>query len=260
MPDTPSGYTLPPNSTAINGTTILAETHNIPVEDMAQALNNRMRRDGIASPMLAHMDMGGFRVRNVQNATLDGDVVTLGQLNALLANISSVPVGSLHVTTGTVLPTGYIWANGGSYSRSTYSVLWSWVQSSGNLAASQNDKTAGQYGPGNGTTTFTVPDLREYFVRSTSSGRNPGTVQADELKQHQHTGTTSSDTHSHNFPVRDTGDAGTRNQVRFATTNDRTQGTHTTSSDTHNHSFTTNNTGGSETRPKNIAYNYMIKV
>ncbi len=255
MPDTPSGYTLPPNSMAISGTTILAETHNIPVEDIAQALNNRMRRDGIASPMLAHMDMGGFRVRNVQNATLDGDVVTLGQLNALLANISSVPVGSLHVTTGTVLPTGYIWANGGTYQRSTYSALWSWVQASGNLAASQGDKTAGQYGPGNGTTTFTVPDLREYFVRSTSSGRAAGTVQADELKQHQHTGTTSSDTHNHRVTL---GGSQSRGSSALWARNSGEQAT--TSSYTHNHSFTTNNTGGSETRPKNIAYNYMIKV
>src|SRR5690554_4334640 len=85
---------------------------------------------------------------------------TMAEIQALIDSVAAVPIGSLHVNTGDTLPDGYIWANGGSYSRSTYSALWGWVQGSGNFASSQGAKTVGQYGPGNGSTTFTVPDLR----------------------------------------------------------------------------------------------------
>ena len=48
------------------------------------------------------------------------------------------------------------------------------------------------YGAGNGTTTFSLPDLRGRFIRGLDSGANVdsgrvlGSVQADSLQQHGH--------------------------------------------------------------------------
>ena len=187
---------------------------------------------------------------------------TLAEIQALIDSVAAVPVGSLHVTTGTVLPDGYIFANGGSYSRSTYDALWAWVQTSGNLAASQGEKTVGQYGPGNGSSTFTVPNLTEYFLRGSGGERDAGSVQSDEIREHNHPATFSGNAvppHSHTLS------SGYNNgNFSFPNRAAQTGGGNISTSSAGGHTpsgtVTVQNRGGSETRPKNIAYPYMIKV
>ena len=88
---------------------------------------------------------------------------------------NAVPTGTILDYTGLVAPDGYIIANGAELSRTTFSKLWSWATAN-NLVVDQSSvpSTAhGYYGTGNGSTTFTIPDLRGVFRRSAdlASGR-----------------------------------------------------------------------------------------
>lgn len=103
-------------------------------------------------------------------------------------------VGELKFITGLKVPNGFVKASGQTLLRAAYPLLWAYAQESGNLASSQAGKTKGQYGPGDGVTTFTVPDIRGEFVRAlddgagTDIGRQVGSFQADAFKSHNHTG------------------------------------------------------------------------
>lgn len=241
MPRDISGVASPPpGTTALPSTTIASQPYNSMVADVYNMMN---------SPW--PIALGG--TGHAEGAP------TLEQIQALIASAVSaaVPIGTQHVNTGRVLPPGYIWAHGGSFSRSQYPELWTWIQASGNLASTQAAKTAGQYGPGNGTSTFTVPDLREYFVRSSTVG-NTGRVQSDELRSHGHSATTSpSGAHTHDYQVvRDFGTS-----TRAVMGSGSVQGSSPTlTAGVHTHPVNINNTGGAETRPMNISYPFMIKA
>lgn len=72
---------------------------------------------------------------------------------------TNAPPGTLRITTARQ-----------TVSRTTYSALWAHIQTSGNLAASETGIAAYQYGPGDGSTTFTIPGLDGVFLRA--SGTN----------------------------------------------------------------------------------------
>jgi microcystin-dependent protein len=104
--------------------------------------------------------------------------------------------GSPLVPTGTVIwvatptvPANYLECNGQAVSRNTYINLFAAISTT--------------FGSGDGSTTFNLPDLRDYFVRgynsTTSSTRAFGSKQDDSNKSHNHSATVSiSDpTHSH---------------------------------------------------------------
>jgi len=68
--------------------------------------------------------------------------------------------GALIPYTGNTAPVGTVLADGSLVSRTTYANLWNWVQNlSGNLAASDAAWVPGQYSPGDGSTTFRVPQM-----------------------------------------------------------------------------------------------------
>jgi len=94
MPTTGGNYTLPLVYLAEPGTTIRAEQHNTPLEDIAQGLSDRLMRDGTA-PMLANLPMNGRRVTNMADGVNPGDAATIGQ-----ATQARLPVGG---TIGQVL-------------------------------------------------------------------------------------------------------------------------------------------------------------
>lgn len=75
-------------------------------------------------------------------------------------------------------PQGYLVANGAAISRSTYADLFA--------------VTGTVFGPGNGSTTFNLPDLRGEFIRGWDGGRGVdagrafGSRQSDLFKSHRH--------------------------------------------------------------------------
>ena len=89
---------------------------------------------------------------------------------------NAVPTGTILDYTGLSAPDGYIIANGAELSRTTFSKLFQWAVAN-NLIVPQSSKPGvanGYYGTGNGSTTFTIPDLRGVFKRNADLGSNRG--------------------------------------------------------------------------------------
>lgn len=177
------------------------------------------------------------------------------EVTAAAEGIIDVPLGTLIWQTGTTAPAGYVAANGQLLSRAAYPDFWAWVQTSGNLAASDGAWTDGKYSPGDGSTTFRVPDMRDAFVRGlAATGRTIGSTQASQVQAHQHVIPYGNQSHTYfgrtDNPAKRGEDAYDTNNYWFHT-NDGT-----------NYDGEVNAAGviGTETRPENIAYAPFIKA
>jgi microcystin-dependent protein len=124
----------------------------------------------------------------VYDASLTKWVMSNPATGVILRNTA----GIINYFPSTSAPSGYVKANGALLSRSAYAALWAFAQASGNLAASDGAWVSGQFSPGDGATTFRIPDLRGYHMRSFDDGRGVdggraiGTVQADQNLAHAH--------------------------------------------------------------------------
>lgn len=263
MPDDTNGnYTKPDGTTAVDGQVAMASQHNLFVNDAAAALSRRLFADG-RKPWIGNQNANGFKVTGAAVGTDPADYVTVAQLQEAIASISGVPTGALVIMTGTQIPAGgYAILNGQSRSRTDDADLWAYAQASENLASSEGAKTAGQFGPGDGSTTFTLPNLYAdggYFIRPITSGRGIGTSQADEVASHAHTAVISpAGKHSHTYSAYGGGSGGgvvpsVENRLALFSFQ-------TSEAPDHSHAATINATGGAETRPKNIAYPVLIKT
>lgn len=101
---------------------------------------------------------------------------------------NAVPTGTILDYTGNNAPDGYIVPNGAELSRTQFSKLYNWAVSNGLMREQSSIPTTahGFYGTGDGSTTFTIPDLRGVFKRnadlaSNRGGSNLGEYQADGL-------------------------------------------------------------------------------
>lgn len=256
--DSNGNYTLPPGYLAVTGQDILASQHNPPLEDLGVAITGSLPRNGSAG-LLAPLNLGAHKAINAAAATDPGDLVTLAQVQAMFAAAGLIPTGALVPMTGTAAQTGYLVANGQSVLRATYPALWTFAQASGNLAATQGGKTPGQYGPGDGSTTFTLPDLTidgGQFIRPMASGRTVGSSQGDDFESHTHTGTIAPNgAHDHAAPVQ-----GSQSGPTGGFSERYTLPGATGPAGLHIHGLTIDFNGGTETRPKNIAYPFIIKT
>ena len=223
------------------------------------------------------------------NATTALQAVPLQQAQALAA--SSLPTGALINFPATVAPAGFIKRNGALLSRTTYAALWAFAQASGNLSASDGVWQVGQFSPGDGSTTFRIPDGRGEIDRGwddgrgVDSGRGIGTFQGDQNKSHNHggasgtqsadhahSGTTSGQSadHTHGYDRQSdghnasagpagnyVGDAKTVTATGGAST-DHSHG-FTTGGVSANHSHTISSDGGTEVRMRNVAVLAAIK-
>lgn len=193
---------------------------------------------------------------------LDVPAVADGQRYELPGDIG-IPAGAVMQFAGNVAPAGWLKANGAAISRTTYPRLWAWAQASGNLAASEGAKQAGQFGPGNGSTTFTIPDLRGEFVRGwddsrgVDSGRGIGSAQAQDYQSHGH-GVTDPG-HAHSSTVI-TGPGGVNYAGNYAAGLQYSAGPVAWATAPAVTRISIQNSGGTETRPRNVALLYCIKV
>ena len=263
-------YTAPAGTAAIAGQIINPTSFNSLVTDIGGEITNSLDRLG-RSGMGAALAMSGFKITGLGPGTATGDGATFGQYtadiaaattaipNANLASMAAytvkanatgspaavadvtlaalaallvaqgfsvVPVGSITPIVGVAAPAGWLLCDGTAVSRTTYSSLFT--------------TCATNFGVGDGSTTFNVPDLRGYFVRGFDAGRgiDPARVlyaaQADALASH---------THVVNIINILAGAGAVQNAVNAAATG----------------GAATQATGVAETRPKNIAFNYCIK-
>ncbi|MBB4230021.1 phage tail protein [Rhizobium mongolense] len=114
--------------------------------------------DGAGSGLDADLLDGqhGAWYQSRANHTGTQDVATITGLQALLDAI--VPAATVIYVASAAAPSGYLAANGANVSRTTYSRLFTSIGTT--------------YGAGNGSTTFTLPDLRGVLIRGLDSGRS----------------------------------------------------------------------------------------
>jgi microcystin-dependent protein len=151
------------------------------------------------------------------------------------ASSGGTPAGAVMYFAMSTTPVGWLECNGQTVGRVTYASLFAAIGTT--------------YGTGNGTTTFTLPDLRGEFLRGWDHGRGVdanrtiGSSQADDLKAHSHEFVIgqSAGTITSKYPLAGWNTGGSYNGTSYGT------GTFI------------NATGGTETRPRNIAMMPCIK-
>ena len=190
--------------------------------------------------------------------------------NLSFSVIEGVPTGAVFCIAVATIPTGYLECNGAAVSRTTYSALFAII--------------GVQYGAGNGSSTFNLPDLRGEFVRgfdngrNVDTGRNIGSAQSAANASHNHSislsGTTSTKSLtgsvgkiSETFEVDGTVSGIFSKQSvsanRTPITSDFSGAGQFSIDASHNHTFSASGTSGSqgsEARPRNIAMMYVIKI
>jgi microcystin-dependent protein len=154
-------------------------------------------------------------------------------------------IGSIQAFGTDTAPNNYLYCDGSTVSRSIYSDLF--------------DTIGTNFGSGDGSTTFHLPDFRGNFARGQddgvgndpdagsrvasnsggNTGDNVGSWQDDQYKSHTHGFSINGGTNAN---------AGA-NPRQF----------HSTSTYWNTSSFTTNGSGGNETRPNNVNVRYYIK-
>lgn len=164
--------------------------------------------DGAAWDNLPATSAAGVSSTPAGNLAATDVQAALNELDTEKASVDVAPAGEIRFFPATAAPTGFLKANGALLSRTTYAALYAFALASGNISANDGAWLSGGFSPGDGSTTFRIPDLRGYHVRSwddgrgIDSGRAIGTVQADQLLAHGHTVT----------------DAGHKHEVRLAVT------------------------------------------
>ncbi len=182
---------------------------------------------------LNKMEQGIFDAHSDIEDIIDGDIVVGKAEMAMTLDpsfeypVTITPLGAI-VMYGTVTaPTGWLECHGQAVSRTTYNELYAVIGTN--------------FGSGDGSTTFNLPDMRGAFARGWDNGRgldpsrNLGSYQADAYKSHSHSFVAQQNIGGY------TDNGGDPDQRSIA--------------DTRN----TNASGGSETRPKNVALMYIIK-
>lgn len=215
-------------------------------------------------------------IKGNDHALIEGDIPGVGyplQLNWstyydkwVLANpatgimVSSVPTGAIVQFPTAMAPAGYLAAAGQLVSRTTYSALWAFAQASGNISVDDASWQVGQFSPGDGSSTFRLPQYGGYFLRGVDQGngidpgRIIGTAQGGQNASHSH-GVTDP---GHNHLASDQlfgGYAAGGGAYRGA--NYPANGNWNTSVSTTG--ITINNQGGSEARPINVSVLTCIK-
>lgn len=286
MPRDANGvFSLVPGYLATTGQTILASQHNPPLEDIGEALTNSLPRNG-AAPMIAPLDMGGFKVTNMGDPTDASNAVTKSYFDGIIAALGIVPTGAVQGFRRTTAPTGWVKENGGtigngasggttranSDTETLFTLLWEQfdntmlpIQTSAGAASTRGASAAADFAANKRMPLF---DSRSRFHRGADDSLGfdvtltVGTAQADGIKNHVHPGTTgSSGAHTHTFP-RDNQGSGSPLSADFGNGDTGTPGT-TSSNGAHTHTFTTdNNTSGLalETRPRSSVVLICIKL
>lgn len=282
MPFDQNGQALVAGQRPVNGQDTDASQINVPLADIQSMLSQLLLRSGIA-PMTGNLNMNGFRIVGLGEATSGSDPVSLDQVAALLATLRTVPVGAVAPLRSKTAPAGWLIEDGktigsaasGATGRANADTqdlfvhLWTQfnntelpIQTSSGTATTRGATAEADFAANKRMPLF---DSRTRFLRGSDSGLGydatltVGASQADGIKNHTHTGTTSSaGAHTHTLPR--AGSATNAGAVAGSVSNGTIS---TSSSGAHTHTFTTeNNTNGLslETRPRSSVALFCIKL
>ena len=193
--------------------------------------------------------LSSYTLREGELVTGDDNKTLYIHANSAVEQVSS-PSGVILAFGGTSAPAGYLLCDGSAVSRETYANLFSAIGTA--------------FGPGNGSTTFNLPDLRGRFMRGVDggSGRDPnagtrsasvsggntgdnvGSAQDDSARYSRWTGY-NFNSGSASDPVSISSSGNTAIMI--------TSGAAVSS-------IITTTIENDETRPKNINVNYIIKI
>lgn len=174
-----------------------------------------------------------------------------------LAAAQVVLPGSMMMWPNNSIPAGWLKRNGAAISRTTYAALFAQLGTT--------------YGPGDGSTTFNLPDDRGLFergwddARGIDTGRVLGSQQSGQNQSHTHTGTAdSAGNHSHTNYEMSTISGNSFGITVSSNSPQSGPGGSTvpsaiTAAGIHTHNLTINGSGGTEARPINRAYVPIIK-
>lgn len=172
-PISPKGLTARLATTAIAGLIQLATAQEV----KAGTIDNKAITPATLKIMNATITESGLVKKATDEEVKDksGDgVVSAGQLKFL----DLLPPGFILPYAATIPPDGFLTCDGSAISRTIYSNLF--------------DIIGTVFGQGNGSTTFTLPDLRGDFIRGWDKGRGVdvgrafGSFQADAFRNHSH--------------------------------------------------------------------------
>lgn len=95
---------------------------------------------------------GTVYFNNIDTVTVDGDLTFFNTPSVTIDNAPhyALPTGTMIMYPSATPPAGWLICNGQEVSRSTYSLLYSYIGTT--------------YGAGNGSTTFNLPDIRDRMV------------------------------------------------------------------------------------------------
>ena len=233
--DATGAYTLPAGNPVGTSTPLVSTWSISTFNDIARALTGTLAVDGSVTPAKLSNDYMGFWAK----IDIAGLLAALEpRINALWA-VNSSRIGVIRPFAHGTVPASWLECNGAEVSRTTYATLFG--------------KIGTAFGPGNGTTTFNLPDLREKVIkglddgRGIDTGRVLGSSQAATVPAHTHTASSATaGAHSHTG----TSDAG---GVHNHAADDSAAFNHThtfsgttanhSASHTHTWSATTNSTG-----------------
>ena len=232
--------------------------------DMLNALPIRFQ-DSSGAPFVSLQSpsalSGNVALTLPASITNGGFLQTDGSGNLSFQIVAGVPTSAVFCVAVATVPTGYLECNGNAVSRTTYAALFAIIGTN--------------YGTGNGSSTFNLPDLRGEFIRGfdngkgTDSGRSIATFQSADNAQHNHSASSSvsESSHTHNQQglalgggsgsVAITLGSGQSYQIGYSgSISSRSSGSATTGISV----STTTSNQGSEARPRNIAMMYIIKI
>jgi phage-related tail fiber protein len=167
---------------------------------------------------------------------------------------TAVPAGLISFFTMAAAPIGWLKANGAAISRTTYAGLFAAIGTN--------------FGAGDGSTTFNLPDLRGEFLRAwddgrtVDNGRGFGTWQDSGNRWHNHGGSTGgiSNNHQHYTGLNSILNSGSDFGSDGAEVARNGPGSQQWTGDPNqNHSHGINGDGLAEARPRNIALLACIK-
>lgn len=161
----------------LNEIGIMSDRHDEEDNGFAEGLNECFLRDGRVT-LSGNLKMGDHQIKNLASATISTDAVNKGQLDSAFLNVTTAltallnklwKIGDIKASIKTSNHDNWFLCNGQAVSRTTYEKLFEIIGTN--------------FGSGDGTTTFNLPDYRGKFLRGLggNSASDIYTTQAEGL-------------------------------------------------------------------------------